>query len=265
MFQSPLPMFSLPTDEPRPSAAVRSGPFRRFGWAFICLCYITWVLPTRHVSPHSHKPPRQSACIGHVPRVRICTSCFHQLLHGISGLIPVSISFSLLSDHSSVLSSFPLQLVDATMNFKTNSGHGEASLNAEFSRLPDPSTCCPDSRSSFRPSTLSTDTQSQCLFLPQGLTMGAGDTWPRGAVTEGALALYSIFPLCLLPHPRNQKCFPNPKHPREWGLVKKLLTHQDKYVYSVFDALSLGETNCTLERAMERWTQPSTTCQNCIK
>lgn len=41
--------------------------------------------------------------------------------------------------------------------------------------------------------------------------------------------------------------------------------HQDKYVYSVFDALSLGETNCTLERAMERWTQLSTTCQNCIK
>lgn len=95
--------------------------------------------------------------------------------------------------------------------------------------------------------------------------MGAGDTWPRGAVTEGALALYSTFPLCPPPTPRNQKCFPNPKRPREWGLVKKLLMHQDRYVYSVFDALSLGETNCTLERAMERWTQPSTTCQNCIK
>lgn len=101
--------------------------------------------------------------LGHVPQGGAhLLSCFHQLLHGVSSLIPGSFSFSLLSDHSSGLSSFPLQAVDATVNFKTNNGHGEASLNAEFSRLPDSSTY-PAALTPGLPSTLPADAQSQCL------------------------------------------------------------------------------------------------------
>lgn len=179
MFQSPLPMFSLPTDEPRPSAAVRSGPLRWFGWVFVCLCYTTSVLPTRHASPHGHKPsPSQSAHVGLAmfPGVHTCSSYFHQLLHGISSLIPVSFSFSLLSDHSSGLSSFPLQAVDATVNFKTNNGHGEASLDAECSRLPDSSTALTPGLPSVLP--LSPLTQSQCLS-------SCHKVWPWGQETLG--------------------------------------------------------------------------------
>lgn len=187
MFLSPLPMFSLPTDEPRLSAAVRSGPFRWFGWVFVCLWYITSVLPTRHASAHGHKPaPSQSAHIGLAmfPRMHICPSGFHRLLYGISGLIPVCFSFSLLSDHLSGLSSFPLLLVDATVNFKTNNGHGEASSNNRvgqgtwlfyLSR-------CPDSQSFFRLSTLSADTQSQCLSSRHKV-------WPWGQETLGTHGL----------------------------------------------------------------------------
>lgn len=256
MFLSPLPMFSLPTDEPRLSAAVRSGPFRWFGWVFVCLWYITSVLPTRHASAHGHKPaPSQSAHIGLAmfPRMHICPSGFHQLLHGISGLIPVCFSFSLLSDHLSGLSSFPLLLVDATVNFKTNNGHGEASSNTELARVPDSSTY---------PAALTLSLSSVFPLFP--LTHKVSVSLPATRFGHGGRrhlahmgcnwgSTCSIGHLTLVPPPpRNQKRFPNPKHPREWGLVEKLLMHQDKYVYSVFDALSLGETNCTLERAMER-------------
>lgn len=182
-----------------------------------------------HFSPahQGHKPsPSQSAHIGLAmfPRVHICTFCFHRLLHGISGLTPVCFSFSLLSDHSSVLSSFPLLLVDATVNIKTNNGHGEASGNTELARLPDSSTY---------PAALTLSLYSILPLFP--LTHKVSVSLPATRFGHGGRrhlahmgcnwgSTCSIWhlPLVLSP-PSNQKCFPNPKHPREWGLVKKAL------------------------------------------
>lgn len=192
--------------------------FRLSGLHLFSACITSW--------SQTFSEPVCTRRLGHVPQGAYLLTCFHQLLHGISGLIPVSFSFSLLSDHSSGLSSFPLQVVDATLNFKTNNGHGEASLNAEFSRLPDSSTY-PVALTPGLPSVLPLFplTLKVSVSLPATrFDHGGRRHLAQRGCNWGSTCSIQHLPLVSAPTPRNQKCFPNPKRPREWGLVKKPLS-----------------------------------------